>query len=42
MRTHQRLSTKFFGFGIGLLLLALLSIGLTIWITRQLDGGPRL
>ena len=39
MRIHQRLSTKFFGFGLGLLVLALLSIGLTMWITRQLDGG---
>lgn len=39
MRTHQRLSTKFFSFGLGLLILALLSIGLTMWITRQLDGG---
>jgi two-component system nitrate/nitrite sensor histidine kinase NarX len=39
MQTHQRLSTKFFGFGLGLLLLALLSIGLTMWITRQIDGG---
>lgn len=39
MRFHQRLSTKFFSFGLGLLVLALLSIGLTMWITRQLDGG---
>jgi len=39
MRTHQRLSNKFFSFGVGLLLLALLSIGLTMWITWQLDGG---
>lgn len=39
MRVHQRLSTKFFGFGLGLLILALLSIGLTMWVTRQLDGG---
>ena len=39
MRTHQRLSTKFFGLGLGMLVLALLSIGLTMWITRQLDGG---
>jgi hypothetical protein len=34
MRTHQRLSAKFFGFEVGLLLLAMLSIGLTLWITR--------
>lgn len=39
MQFHQRLSTKFFSFGLGLLVLALLSIGLTMWITRQLDGG---
>ena len=39
MKTRQRLSTKFFGFGLGLLVLALLSIGLTMWVTRQLDGG---
>ena len=39
MRTYQRLSTKFFGLGLGMLILALLSIGLTMWITRQLDGG---
>lgn len=39
MKTRQRLSTKFFGFGLGLLVLALVSIGLTMWVTRQLDGG---
>ena len=39
MRTYQRLSTKFFSIGLGLLFLALVSIGLTMWITRQLDGG---
>lgn len=39
MKPHQRLSTKLFGFGLSLLLLALVSIGLTMWITRQLDGG---
>lgn len=39
MKFHRRLSTKFFGFGLSLLFLALLSIGLTMWITRQLDGG---
>jgi hypothetical protein len=38
MRIHHRLSTKFFSFGLGMLLLALLSIGLTMWITRQFDG----
>ena len=39
MRIYQRLSTKFFSIGLGLLLLALVSIGLTMWVTRQLDGG---
>ena len=39
MKIYQRLSTKFLSFGVGLLILALLSIGLTMWITRQLDGG---
>ena len=39
MKTHQRLSTKFFSLGLGLLVLALVSIGLTMWVTRQLDGG---
>ncbi len=39
MKPRQRLSTKFFSFGLGLLILALLSIGLTMWVTRQLDGG---
>jgi len=39
MKTYQRLSSKFFSIGLGLLILALLSIGLTMWITRQLDGG---
>ena len=39
MQYRQRLSTKFFALGVGVLLLALLSIGLTMWVTRQLDGG---
>lgn len=39
MKSRQRLSTKFFSFGLGLLILALVSIGLTMWVTRQLDGG---
>ena len=39
MKIYQRLSTKFFSIGLGMLILALLSIGLTMWITRQLDGG---
>lgn len=39
MKVRGRLSTQFLTFGVVLLLLALLSIGLTMWITRQLDGG---
>jgi two-component system, NarL family, nitrate/nitrite sensor histidine kinase NarX len=39
MKPRLRLSTKFFAIAIGLLLLALLSIGLTMSITRQLEGG---
>ncbi|MBM3386341.1 MAG: hypothetical protein FJY36_01535, partial [Betaproteobacteria bacterium] len=39
MNVRHRLSTKFFAFGLGLLVLALLSIGLTMWVTHQLDGG---
>lgn len=39
MEPRRALSRQFFGLGLGLLLLALLSIGLTMWITRQLDGG---
>lgn len=39
MKIRRRLTTKFFGIGLSLLILALLSIGLTMWVTRQLDGG---
>lgn len=39
MNSRGRLSTKFLTLGIALLLLALLSISLTMWVTRQLDGG---
>ena len=39
MKHHRRLSARFFGFGLGMLLLALCSIGLTMWVTRQLDGA---
>lgn len=35
----RQLSTKFVLIGLSMLLLALLSIGLTMWVTRQLDGG---
>jgi len=39
LRWRGRLSTKFLAMGLALLLLALVSIGLTMWVTRQLDGG---
>ena len=39
MNLRRRLSTKFLTLGVALLLLALLSISSTMWITRQLDGG---
>ncbi|MBU3739392.1 MAG: HAMP domain-containing protein [Rhodoferax sp.] len=39
MMPRRALSAKFFAIGLALLLLALLSIGLTMWVTRQLDGG---
>lgn len=35
----RQLSTKFVLIGLALLLLALLSIGLTMWVTRQIEGG---
>ncbi|MEN9905372.1 MAG: hypothetical protein RLZZ555_1937 [Pseudomonadota bacterium] len=39
MPRRSQLSFKFLLLGLTLLLLALLSIGVTMWITRQLDGG---
>ena len=39
MRRKGRLSTKFLLLSLLLLAVALVSIGLTIWATRQLDGG---
>ncbi|MEY5098264.1 MAG: hypothetical protein RJA36_983 [Pseudomonadota bacterium] len=39
MPRRSQLSFKFLVLGLSLLLLALLSIGMTMWITRQLDGG---
>ncbi len=39
MSRPSQLSSKFLLLGLSLLLLALLSIGVTMWITRQLDGG---
>lgn len=35
----RQLSTKFVLIGLALLLLALVSIGVTMWVTRQLEGG---
>jgi len=35
----RQLSTKFVLIALTMLLLALLSIGLTMWVTRQLEGG---
>lgn len=35
----RQLSTKFVLIGLSMLVVALLSIGLTMWVTRQLDGG---
>ncbi len=39
MRWRGQLSNKFLLLGLSLLLLALVSIGMTMWVTRQLDGG---
>ena len=39
MRWRGQLSFKFLLLGLSLLLLALVSIGMTMWVTRQLDGG---
>ena len=39
MRRPWSLSTKLGAIGGGLLLMALLSIGLTLWVTWQLEGG---
>lgn len=39
MRWRGQLSSKFLLLGLSLLLLALVSIGMTMWVTRQLDGG---
>ena len=35
MKIYQRLSTKFFSIGLGLLILALLSIGLTMFLSQN-------
>jgi two-component system nitrate/nitrite sensor histidine kinase NarX len=39
MRTKPSLSTKLLGLGVAFLLIALGSIGLTLWVTWQLEGG---
>ena len=39
MRWINSLSAKLFALGAALLVLALISIGLTLWMTHQLDGG---
>ncbi|MCD8537520.1 MAG: type IV pili methyl-accepting chemotaxis transducer N-terminal domain-containing protein, partial [Burkholderiaceae bacterium] len=39
MRWLNSLSARLFALGAALLLLALTSIGVTLWITHQLDGG---
>lgn len=39
MRWLNSLSSRLFALGAALLLLALTSIGVTLWITHQLDGG---
>ena len=39
MRMKSSLSTKLLGLGVGFLLVALLSIGLTLWVTWKLEGG---
>jgi two-component system nitrate/nitrite sensor histidine kinase NarX len=39
MRKKPSLSTKLLALGVGFLLIALASIGLTLWVTWQLEGG---
>ena len=39
MRANASLSQKLIRIGVGLLVVALTSIGLTLWVTRQLEGG---
>ncbi len=39
MFNPKRLSTKILSSGLGLLVVALLSIAMTMWFARQLDGG---
>ncbi len=39
MRKTASLSTKLIRIGVGLLVVALASIGLTLWVTWQLEGG---
>ena len=39
MQPTASLSSKLIGIGVGLLIVALTSIGLTLWVTWQLEGG---
>ena len=39
MRSRPTLSTKLLAMGAGCLLVALASIGLTLWVTWKLEGG---
>ena len=39
MRSRPTLSTKLLAMGAGFLLVALASIGLTLWVTWKLEGG---
>ena len=39
MSRRASLSTRFIRIGTALLVVALASIGLTLWVTRQLEGG---
>lgn len=39
MRSKPRLATKLLAFGAGLLLVALASCGVTLWLTWKLEGG---
>ena len=39
MRASPTLTTKLLAMGVGFLLVALASIGLTLWVTWKLEGG---
>lgn len=40
MRNKPTLKTKLLALGAGFLLVAMASIGLTLWVTWNLEGGP--